>query len=72
MSKKYKCRLTGHEEFELINLVFDKFLWLSIILASFGLYNFIYEQLESTTRAHKFFITDFTCLDFKRDFKKLR
>ncbi|MBI2565195.1 hypothetical protein HYV79_04390 [Candidatus Woesearchaeota archaeon] len=36
--KKIKRRLSEHEEFELMKLVLDKFLWLAVGLAVFGLW----------------------------------
>ena len=33
-----KKRLTPSEEFEIMKLVLDKFLWLGVIIMAFGLY----------------------------------
>lgn len=35
---KLKRRLTDHEEFEIMKLVLDKFLWLGMIIMGYGLY----------------------------------
>jgi len=35
---KLKRRLTGSEEFEIMKLVLDKFLWIGTIAMGFGLY----------------------------------
>ncbi len=36
--KKQKWKLTQSEEFEIMKLVLDKFLWLGFIIMAFGLY----------------------------------
>jgi len=36
---KKKRRLTHTEEFDILKLVLDKFLWLGFIIMGFGLYN---------------------------------
>ncbi len=38
---KVKRRLAGHEEFEIMKLVLDKFLWIGAALMGFGLYRSI-------------------------------
>ncbi|MBI4145962.1 hypothetical protein HY489_01345 [Candidatus Woesearchaeota archaeon] len=38
---KVKRRLAGHEEFEIMKLVLDKFLWLGTALLGWGLYRSI-------------------------------
>lgn len=40
-----KKRLTPNEEFEIMKLVLDKFLWVGIIIMGFGLYK-IFTQLN--------------------------
>ena len=35
---KLKRRLTDHEEFEIMKLVLDKFLWLGMLVMGYGLY----------------------------------
>ena len=35
---KLKKRLTQHEEFEIMKLVLDKFLWIGFAVMAFGLY----------------------------------
>ena len=39
MGKKGKKRLTESEEFEILKLVLDKFLWLGFVIMAFGLFN---------------------------------
>jgi len=43
MARKYtpKKRFSEHEEFEIMKIVLDKFLWLGTALLGFGLYNII-------------------------------
>ena len=38
MAHKHKRRLSSSEEFEIMKLVLDKFLWLGIALMGWGLY----------------------------------
>lgn len=38
---KIKRRLSEHEEFEIMRLVLDKFLWLGTAFAGLGLYNIV-------------------------------
>ena len=38
MMDKMKKRLTQSEEFEIMKLVLDKFLWLGVAMMAFGLY----------------------------------
>ena len=38
MAKKNKKRLTQNEEFEIMKLVLDKFLWIGFGIMAFGLY----------------------------------
>lgn len=40
-----KKRLTQSEEFEIMKLVFDKFLWLAIIILAIGLYKLFTDEL---------------------------
>ena len=42
---KMKKRLTQSEEFEIMKLVLDKFLWLGIVVMGFGLYKMLTELL---------------------------
>lgn len=37
-----KKRLTQQQEFEIMKLVLDKFLWMGFIILAFGLYNMFY------------------------------
>ena len=39
--EKVKRRLAGHEEFDIMKLVLDKFLWLGTALMGWGLYRSI-------------------------------
>ena len=39
--EKIKRRLAGHEEFEIMRLVLDKFLWIGTALLGWGLYTSI-------------------------------
>ena len=41
MAKKVKRRLSEHEEFEIMKLVMDKFLWVGTALMGWGLYRSI-------------------------------
>ncbi|MFH0875209.1 MAG: hypothetical protein V1859_04680 [archaeon] len=41
-----KKRLTQHEEFEILKLVLDKFLWLGFGIMAFGFYTLITGQVE--------------------------
>ena len=41
MAKKMKKRLTQAEEFEIMKLVFDKFLWLGVGIMAYGFYSLI-------------------------------
>jgi len=41
MAKKIKKRLTQAEEFEILKLVFDKFLWLGVIIMGYGFYTLV-------------------------------
>jgi hypothetical protein len=48
---KQKKRLTQVEEFEILKLVLDKFLWLGVIIMGFGLYKLI---MNSVTQGVSF------------------
>ena len=41
MAKKMKRHMTHEEEFEIMKLVLDKFLWLGVIFLAFGFYKLI-------------------------------
>lgn len=41
MAKKIKKSLTKAEEFEILKLVFDKFLWLGIAILFYGFYSLV-------------------------------
>lgn len=49
MARKMKKRLSEQQEFEILKLVLDKFLWLGFILMAFGMFKMytstIYEGL---------------------------
>ena len=36
--RKYKRRMTSDQEFQIMKMVLDKFLWLGFIIMAFGLY----------------------------------
>ncbi len=42
-----KKRLTGQQEFEIMKLVLDKFLWLGFIIMAFGLYHMFYSGIQT-------------------------
>ncbi|MDP7324352.1 MAG: hypothetical protein QF632_06335 [Candidatus Woesearchaeota archaeon] len=42
-----KKRLTQTEEFEILKLVLDKFLWLGFAVMAFGLFKMVTETIES-------------------------
>lgn len=41
MAKKMKKKLTQAEEFEIMKLVFDKFLWLGVGILAYGFYSLV-------------------------------
>lgn len=41
-----KRRLSEQQEFEIMKLVLDKFLWLGFIIMAFGLYNIFYKGFQ--------------------------
>ncbi len=45
--KSLKRRLSEHEEFEIMRLVLDKFLWLGTGFVGFGLYTLVQQQLTN-------------------------
>lgn len=71
---KKKRRLTENEEFELMKLVLDKFLWVGVGLSAYGLYLLI----TQTGNAGFYFLGSgvllmilFTCI-IVREFEQLR
>ncbi len=42
-----KKRLTQSEEFEIMKMVLDKFLWLGIVVMGWGLFKIIQESISS-------------------------
>ena len=44
---KGRKRLTAEQEFQIMKLVFDKFLWLGFGLMAFGLYRILTDVLEA-------------------------
>ena len=42
-----KRRLTQQQEFEIMKLVFDKFLWLGFLMIVYGLYNIMFDAIKS-------------------------
>lgn len=47
MAKKMKKRLTQAEEFEIMKLVFDKFLWLGVGIMAYGFYSLVTQAFTS-------------------------
>ena len=45
--RSMKKRLTEEQEFEVMKLVLDKFLWLGFIIMGFGLYQMYYSGLAA-------------------------
>ena len=45
--KSLKKRLTEQQEFEIMKLVLDKFLWLGFIVMGFGLYQMYYSGIAA-------------------------
>lgn len=43
MAKEFKRRLSQNEEFDIMKAVFDKFLWLGVVLVGIGLYQLLTE-----------------------------
>ncbi len=41
-----KKRLTQHEEFEILKLVLDKFLWLGFGIMAFGMFTMVTNQID--------------------------
>jgi Mg/Co/Ni transporter MgtE len=41
MARKIKKRLTQAEEFEILKMVFDKFLWLGVGILAYGFYSLV-------------------------------
>ena len=48
MAKK-KRKLSRQQEFEIMKLVFDKFLWLGFLMIIYGLYNIIFDAVRTGT-----------------------
>ena len=42
MGKSMKRRLSEQQEFEIMKMILDKFLWLGFVIMSFGLYQTFY------------------------------
>jgi len=47
MAKIQKRKLTATEEFEIMKLVIDKFLWLGFAIMAFGLYKVLSDALNT-------------------------
>lgn len=47
MARKKKKRLTAQQEFDIMKLVLDKFLWLGFIVMGWGMYKSLTEVLMS-------------------------
>lgn len=52
-----KKRLTQHEEFEILKLVLDKFLWLGFGIMAFGFYLLAVSGVEELWRGAAFIVT---------------
>ncbi len=50
MAKKKKKKLSAQQEFDIMKLVLDKFLWIGFIIMAFGLYK-MSESTEKLWRA---------------------
>ena len=46
---KSKRRLTQQQEFDIMKMVFDKFLWLGFIMIIYGLYNIMMDAVKTGT-----------------------
>ena len=46
---KSKRRMTQQQEFEIMKMVFDKFLWLGIIMMVYGVYNIMMDATKTGT-----------------------
>ncbi len=51
-----KKRLTQQQEFEIMKLVLDKFLWLGFIIMAYGVYVGMNEGLDSITKTISIFL----------------
>ncbi|MFC1697451.1 hypothetical protein ACFL1H_03910 [Nanoarchaeota archaeon] len=45
LKPKVKKKLTRQEEFDIMKIVMDKFMWLSIVLIGIGIYNMVLAQI---------------------------
>lgn len=52
-----KKRLTQSEEFEIMKLVLDKFLWLGIVIMGFGLYKLIIGEQDSLLKGFSLIVS---------------
>ncbi|MBI5065711.1 hypothetical protein HZA97_05740 [Candidatus Woesearchaeota archaeon] len=71
---KFKRRLTETEEFELMKIVLDKFLWLGVLLSGFGLYQL---ALENSLLGASFLLAGFVLMFLfswfiKKEFELIR
>jgi hypothetical protein len=57
-----KKRLTQQEEFEILKLVLDKFLWLGFIIMGIGFYQLAFVGWEELWRAIAFVVTGIVLL----------
>jgi hypothetical protein len=53
-ARKMKKRLTQSEEFEIMKLVLDKFLWMGFGIMAFGFYILLTSQAEALMRGISF------------------
>ena len=47
MARKMKKRMTEEQEFEIMKLVLDKFLWLGFIVMGWGMYQSLTQEITS-------------------------
>jgi hypothetical protein len=57
-----KKRLTQHEEFEILKLVLDKFLWLGFGIMAFGFYQLAIAGIDQIWKGIAFVITGIVLL----------
>ncbi|PIN70787.1 hypothetical protein COV93_00135 [Candidatus Woesearchaeota archaeon CG11_big_fil_rev_8_21_14_0_20_43_8] len=52
-----KKLLHRHEEFDIMKMVLDKFLWLGVLVIGYGLFKFYESIVDSTMRSVTIFVT---------------
>ena len=70
--RKYKRRLTEQEEFTILKLVLDKFLWLGTILLALGIYNLTMGYKSAILFTFGFTILLLFAWILKTEFEQLR